>query len=107
MKSMVEIRHHLHQNPELSDNEMKTAKYLKQILQDFAAQEIVENLGGHGLMAIYRGQRAGKNLLLRADLDALPIAENSALLYKSRQPQVAHLCGHDGHMTILLEVARR
>jgi amidohydrolase len=107
MKSMVEIRHYLHQNPELSDNEMKTSHFLKQILQDFSPQKIVDKLGGYGLLAIYRGQRPGKNILLRADLDALPIAEDAALSYKSLQPNVAHLCGHDGHMTILLEVAKR
>ena len=102
-----EIRHYLHQYPELSGFEANTAKFIVKTLREFQPNQLIENVGGYGVLAIYKGNLPGKNILLRADIDALQIKEKSNLPYRSQKAGIAHLCGHDGHSAILVEVARK
>jgi amidohydrolase len=103
--SMQELRHALHANPELSGEERLTAQRVEAFLREQAPDSLLTGLGGHGLAAVYNGRAPGPTLLLRAELDALPLSEENDLPHRSRIPEVAHLCGHDGHMAILAGLA--
>jgi amidohydrolase len=84
---------------------VETAQTVQAWLASAGADRIVTGLGGHGVLGIYEGEAPGPSVMLRAELDALPIPETSVLSYRSVVPGKAHLCGHDGHMTILAGVA--
>ncbi|WP_409347272.1 M20 family metallopeptidase [Paenibacillus sp. MBLB4367] len=94
---------HLHGNPELSGLEFATQSYLKGELDRLGIP--YKEMAGTGLCAEIRGGRPGKTILLRADIDALPIQEATDLPYASRHEGVMHACGHDAHMTVALGVA--
>lgn len=100
------IRHHLHQHPELSGRENKTARFIEEQLQPFAPTKIIRHVGGHGLLAEYFFSENGQTLLFRADMDAVAVQEPDELPYHSLTLGVAHKCGHDGHTTILLRFAQ-
>nr|WP_255552092.1 amidohydrolase [Roseivirga sp. E12] len=105
MNRLIDLRHTLHQNPELSGNEVNTAKAILSFLEQCNPDQLIPDVGGHGIIAIWKGTKKGQNILLRADLDALPIQETNDLPYKSLKKAVSHKCGHDGHMAILCGVA--
>jgi len=94
-------RHHLHKHPELSLQEAKTAKYIADLVRTWG-YDVVEGIGHHGVVASMTVGTTKKSIGLRADTDALPIQEDNELPYKSEVPGVAHLCGHDGHSSMLL-----
>ena len=96
----------LHRAPELSGKEADTAREVVRFLGPSGPDRIVEALGGHGLVLVYEGAAPGPTVLVRAELDALPIEEVSTFAHRSARPGRAHLCGHDGHMAILAAVAR-
>lgn len=103
---LVALRHDLHRHPEVSGEERETANRVAAFLQLNARPDaLVTGLGGHGLAAVYESGQPGPTLLLRSELDALPIEEKTGLPYGSSIPGKAHLCGHDGHTTILTAVA--
>lgn len=99
-------RHARHRRPEVSGAESETAAAVVEALAPLCPEEIVTGLGGHGVAAVFTGQGAGPTVLLRAELDALPIPDGAGLAYSSEVPGRGHLCGHDGHLAILLGVAR-
>ena len=101
---VVSWRRYMHQHPELSFKEVKTAEYIKEKLLSFGL-EVKTNIGGHGLIGILEGNQAGKTIALRADFDALPIPDEKEVPYKSQNPGVMHACGHDGHTAALLGTA--
>jgi amidohydrolase len=101
------IRRHLHSIAEISGNEVGTSEYIIEQLNRLGPDHIIENIGGHGIAAIFEGEYPGASVAFRADLDALPIPESNDIEYKSRNPAVGHKCGHDGHMSILLGFAGR
>ena len=101
---VVSWRRYMHQHPELSFKEAKTAEYIKEKLLSFGL-EVKTNIGGHGLIGILEGNQAGKTIALRADFDALPIPDEKEVPYKSQNPGVMHACGHDGHTAALLGTA--
>nr|WP_280115216.1 amidohydrolase [Roseibium denhamense] len=104
---MIELRHWLHAHPEVSRQEVETGRYMRRFLSDHAAPDEIVSLAGAGFAAVYEGRAAGKTVMLRAELDALPIHEiNEDLPYRSLQDGVGHKCGHDGHMAILAGVAQ-
>lgn len=103
---MNEWFEHMHRNPELSMREARTAEYIAGELRGFGAYEIVTGVGKHGMVATLKVGDNGKSIGLRADFDALPIQEHNDFPYKSTVPGVSHLCGHDGHTTMLLGAAR-
>jgi len=103
---LTKFRRELHQYPELSGKEIKTAQKILYALKDMKPSKIIDKMGGHGLAAIFDSQEKGPTLLFRAELDALPIQEKNNLPWASNLPGVSHTCGHDGHMTMLLALGR-
>uniref|UniRef100_UPI0025F9827C amidohydrolase n=1 Tax=Algoriphagus sp. TaxID=1872435 RepID=UPI0025F9827C len=101
LNHLIKLRQELHRQPEIAGEEKETAKKIKAFFQNLNPDETIENLGGNGLAFIFKGTQPGSRLLFRAELDALPIQETGDLTYKSQIEGKAHLCGHDGHMTIL------
>ncbi|MCB1454037.1 MAG: amidohydrolase [Rhizobiaceae bacterium] len=104
---LVAFRRQLHQAPEISNEEYETAKAVEAFLTQTGPDEIPTGFGGPGLAAIYDSGEPGPTVLLRAELDALPIAEISDLPHRSAIPGKGHMCGHDGHMAILAAVGRQ
>jgi len=105
-KDMAKWRQHLHQNPELGRECYKTAEYVSERLKEFGITEIHTGYASSGLVAIIEGKAPGRTIGLRADMDALPIKENTGLSYSSVNEGVMHACGHDGHAAMLLGAAR-
>ena len=101
IKEISKLRKQLHQAPEISGKEKYTSRKIKSYFEALSPDEIVEDLGTHGLAIVFNGKDKGPSTLFRAELDALPITENNDFNYKSNIPGVAHSCGHDGHMAIL------
>ncbi|MDQ7089880.1 MAG: M20 aminoacylase family protein [Methylococcales bacterium] len=101
---MRQWRHHLHQFPETAYQEVKTAAYVKQILNDLGLQ-VHSGLGKTGLVACLSRGESTQKIALRADIDALPINEKNTLPYKSQHSGKMHACGHDGHTAMLLGAA--
>ncbi len=102
--SLVSIRRQLHANPELSNREFETAKFIAGHLRSLGL-EPREGVAKTGVVAIIQGGKPGPCILLRSDMDALPINETTNLPFCSRNPGVMHACGHDIHMTVLLGAA--
>lgn len=102
---MVEMRRYLHQHPELSFKEYKTAQYIADFYKklDIPFQTKV---GGNGVVATLKGGKPGKTIALRADFDGLPIQDEKEVPYRSKVSGVMHACGHDGHTTTLLTLAK-
>ncbi len=97
---------HMHQMPELAMNETETAKFIAEKLREIGGWEIVEGVGKTGIVATMKVGDGPKSIGLRADFDALPIVEDNDLPYRSKVEGNAHLCGHDGHTTMLLGAAK-
>ncbi|WP_340106239.1 amidohydrolase [Rhodohalobacter sp. 8-1] len=108
VKEIQKIRQTLHKYPELSGTETDTASFVKGYLDRFGADDIVTGIGGDGLLGIFNGANpdSGQTLMIRAELDALAIHEQSDIEYKSGNDGVMHACGHDGHMAIVLGVGK-
>ncbi|MBV9784590.1 MAG: amidohydrolase [Acidisphaera sp.] len=106
-QEMTAWRHDLHEHPELGFQETRTAALVAQRLREFGADAVVTGIAGTGVVGMIRGAVDGQRAIgLRADMDALPIAEETGLPYASRNPGVMHACGHDGHTTMLLGAAK-
>jgi hippurate hydrolase len=103
-EELTAVRRYLHANPELSHNEEKTARYVADKLIAWG-YEVTENVGGYGVVARMTAGTGTRSVAIRADMDALPIAEETGLEYASTTPGVMHACGHDGHTTVLLGAA--
>ncbi len=99
------FRHELHRHPEVSGEERETARRVVEALRSFGPSKLLTDLGGHGVAAVFETGEPGPTLLFRAELDALPIEEKSHAAHRSTISGKGHLCGHDGHSTILLALA--
>ncbi len=99
------IRRDLHQNPELSFDEVHTAAGVAAHLSQWGYQ-VTRGIGGHGVVGTLSLGNGTRRVSVRADMDALPIQEETGLPWASRQPGRMHACGHDGHMAMLLGAAR-
>ncbi len=106
INELTDWRHLLHRTPELSGEEEQTAARVFQMLAATGPDRTVTGLGGHGVAALYEGNAPGPCVMLRCELDALPIQELSDFVHVSETRGRAHLCGHDGHMTMLAAMAR-
>ena len=102
--SLIATRRDIHQHPELGFEETRTAGLIAERLRGLK-YEVTSGVGKTGVVGLRK--KDGRCLLLRADMDALPIEEANAVPYRSKQPGKMHACGHDGHVAISLEVARR
>src|SRR5690606_11799367 len=95
-----------HQNPELGFECQQTAGFVAERLREFGVDEIHEGIGSTGLVGIIRGRKEGPVIGLRADMDALPMDEETGAEWASKVPGRMHACGHDGHTTMLLGAAK-
>ncbi|PKP22555.1 MAG: amidohydrolase [Bacteroidetes bacterium HGW-Bacteroidetes-21] len=105
-KEIINLRHHLHQYPEVSNQEYKTSEYISDFMNGFSPSEVI-SISKTGKAFVFDGKKPGKTIIFRAELDALPIVEKSLIDYTSLNKNVAHMCGHDGHMAILAGLAQR
>ena len=101
---VIELRRTIHSNPELSFQEFNTSALVKKELESLGL-EVQDNIAKTGVTAILKGRSEGKTLLLRADMDALPLQEEAPVSYASKNPGIMHACGHDYHTANLLGVA--
>ena len=101
-------RHDLHAHPELQYDVLRTAASVAEKLKAFGCDEVVPGLGRTGVVGVIHGRKgkSDKVIGIRADMDALPIEEETGLPYKSTVPGKMHACGHDGHTAMLLGAAR-
>jgi amidohydrolase len=102
---VIRLRRNFHKHPELGFKEFDTAKKIANYLKNIGL-EVKENIAKTGVVGILRGDKQGKTLMLRADMDALPIKEQNNLKYKSAISGIMHACGHDGHTAMLLVAAK-
>lgn len=102
---LTSLRHELHRRPEISGDEAQTAARIVRELEKTDANRIWQKLGGYGVAAEFRANVEGPTVLFRCELDALPITEVSDLAYRSEIKGKGHLCGHDGHMCMVLGIA--
>src|SRR5690606_23647489 len=107
-RELTSIRRALHANPELGFEEHFTAELVCRQLQRSGVDEIHRDIGQTGVVGVIRGRqtRSTRTIGLRADMDALPMQEDSEHAHRSRKAGVMHGCGHDGHVTMLLGAAR-
>src|SRR5246127_2200939 len=102
-----EWRRDLHAHPELRYDVHRTAGSVAEKLKSFGCDEVVPGIGRTGVVGVIRGRKSGSKVIgLRADMDALPLEEETGLPYKSTVPGKMHACGHDGHTAMLLGAAK-
>ncbi|AXJ00232.1 amidohydrolase [Cyclonatronum proteinivorum] len=101
----IQMRRKLHQLAEVSGEEAQTAAQLEKWLRQTGPAALHTNLGGQGIIAVYGPQDAPKQIMLRAELDALPIADPPEWEHRAHNPAAGHKCGHDGHMMFLIALA--
>ena len=105
MPDLVATRHYLHENPEIGLSEFKTSDFIAEQLSAMG-YAVTRGLGKTGIVATLRNGTSERSVGIRADIDALPIQEETGLDYASKTPGMMHACGHDGHTTMLLGAAR-
>ncbi|WP_320197699.1 amidohydrolase [Agrobacterium sp. rho-13.3] len=106
LAELADIRHELHRYPEISGEERETARRIVERLRATPPDHLMTGLGGHGVAAVFASDKDGPTVLIRSELDALPIHEKTTVPHRSTIEGRGHLCGHDGHSTILLGLAR-
>ncbi|WP_253207142.1 M20 metallopeptidase family protein [Verticiella alkaliphila] len=111
---VIEWRRHIHANPELSYEEVNTARYIAEALGQMPGIEIQTGVAKTGIKAVLKGGKPGPVVALRADMDALPVRENADFRFRSQvkaqwrgqETYVSHACGHDTHVAMLLGAAK-
>jgi amidohydrolase len=101
---VIAVRRDLHQHPELGFAEHRTAALVAARLRALG-YDVTEGVGRTGVIGVLHGTRPGKTIMLRADMDALPMTEENSVAYASQSPGAMHACGHDGHVAMLLGAA--
>jgi amidohydrolase len=101
---LIALRRDFHQHPELGFQEFRTADVIEAYLKEIGLAPF--RIAGTGVVACLKGVRPGPVLMLRADMDALPVNEENEVPYKSQNPGVMHACGHDAHMAMLMVAAK-
>ena len=106
-EKLKNLRRELHRFPEVSGEEEETAEFITEILNDLNPDELITGIGGHGILSIFKAKTspAKKTILIRCELDALPIKEQNSVVHASENDGKMHACGHDGHMSIMLGLA--
>lgn len=103
---MKEWRRDLHQHPEFGFEERRTAGFVAAKLREFGLDNVVEGVGGTGVVGTLKRGMGNRSIALRADMDALRIHEEGTAVYSSTNPGIMHACGHDGHTSMLLGAAK-
>ncbi len=104
-KEVIILRRDFHQHPEIGLKEIRTSGVIAEYLGK-AGLAVKTGVGQTGVVGLLQGAKPGKTLMIRADMDALPIQEENQVPYRSENDGVMHACGHDGHMAILLGAAK-
>ena len=104
LPDVVDLRHSIHENPELALHEEDTAALIRRTLEPTALR-LLDPFLGTDVVGMLHGDDEGRNVTLRADIDALPLEEKTGLPYRSRRDGLMHACGHDGHTAMLLGAA--
>jgi len=104
VEEVIKWRRHIHENPELSFQEENTSKYVEEVLRSFPNIEVIRP-AKTSVIGILKGSQPGKTVAFRADMDALPMQEESGVPYSSKVENVMHSCGHDAHTAMLLGTA--
>ena len=99
---IIEIRRDIHMHPELGGEETRTSELIKRVLTEIGIDKIDDSVGTSVVATIHGGKGPGKCVAIRADMDALPVQENTGLPYASATPGIMHACGHDFHVAMLL-----
>ncbi|MFP4023915.1 MAG: amidohydrolase [Thiohalospira sp.] len=105
LDKIITLRHELHKYPELSDSEAQTALRIINFMESYHPDQIVTEIGGHGVAFVFKGNKEGSSVLFRCELDGLPIDDLIDKDYRSQTDGVGHKCGHDGHMSIIAGLA--
>lgn len=106
LQQIKKLRQDIHKHPEVSGEEEQTARSIEKFISQYNPDKIVTGIGGHGLIAQFKGKEEGPSITIRAELDALPIQEINELNYRSEEEGKGHLCGHDGHMAMVAALAQ-
>jgi amidohydrolase len=105
-RSLIELRRDFHRHPEVAHQEHRTASIVAERLRALGLEQVRTGVGQTGVVGLLRGERPGRTVMLRADIDALPLTEaDRGQSYRSVEQGYHHACGHDGHTAILLTVA--
>ena len=104
-EDLVALRRDFHEHPELGMEEFRTSKIVAKLLIEWGIETHTE-IGKTGVVGVLKGNKPGRSIGLRADMDALPMEERTNLPFSSKNPGVMHACGHDAHTTMLLGAAR-
>ena len=104
-KKLISLRRELHSDPELSWDENRTSERIIDFISGFGPDRMVTGIAGTGLAAVFEGREEGPTVLIRSELDALPITEINIFDYRSKSEGVSHKCGHDGHMSMAAGMA--
>ncbi|UVK40853.1 amidohydrolase [Mesorhizobium sp. AR10] len=105
-REMMVWRRDLHQHPEFGFEEQRTAAFVAAKLRAFGLDDVVEGVGGTGVVGTLKRGTGNRSIALRADMDALRIPEQGSVTYRSTNPSLMHACGHDGHTSMLLGAAK-
>ena len=105
-EAVIALRRDFHAHPELGFQENRTAEIVAARLRELGYDEVHTGIATTGVVGVMRGTRGGKTIMLRADMDGLPIEEENDVPYRSTHAGVMHACGHDGHVAILLGAAQ-
>ncbi|MBL3655739.1 amidohydrolase [Fulvivirga sediminis] len=106
LQELQQLRHELHQHPEVSGEEQHTAERITSFIKNYDPDEVIDHIGGYGLAFVFNGSAAGPTLTFRAELDALPIHEINEVPHRSLYENKGHKCGHDGHMIMVAALAK-
>lgn len=106
LQQIIELRQDIHKHPEVSGEEERTAQTIEKFVSQYNPDKIVKGIGGHGLIAQFKGKEDGPSITIRAELDALPIHEINEFNYRSETEGKGHQCGHDGHMVMVAALAQ-
>jgi len=105
LQLLIQFRHELHKIPETAHQENETANCVQNFLSDCNPDRVITDIGGKGIAAIYNGKAEGPTVMLRCELDGLPIPEVNDFEYRSNHEGKGHKCGHDGHMAMVAGMA--
>lgn len=102
---LLSVRRHLHRNPEIGLKEFETSRFIREVLE-MHGMSVQGPLAETGLYVDIAGEHPGPTIAYRCDIDALPIEDGKHVEYRSQNPGLAHLCGHDAHTAIAIEIAQ-
>lgn len=105
LSEIVRTRRHFHMHPETGFKEFRTSEFIKSYLQGLGI-EVMDGIAGTGVIGIIRGEKGTSSVAIRADMDCLEVTEQTGAEYSSKMPGLMHACGHDGHMSALLGLAK-